>query len=237
MSEQRPTFTYLGHSTVLCDLPNGERILIEPWVNGNPSCSLDIDQLERVDAILITHGHFDHMGDTVEIARRYRPRTIVATFEICTWLESKGVEGCSPMNIGGSQQVLGTTVTQVHAQHTSSLMEGEQMIYAGDPSGYVVRLPGGYTFYHAGDTGLFSDMKLIAEIYSPELAFLPIGDRFTMGVELAARACEFLEVRQVIPIHWGTFPLLTGTPAGFERALRERGVACEVLTLEPGGIY
>lgn len=234
MASERPKFTFLGHSTVVCDLPTGERILIEPWVAGNPSCTLSIDQLERVDAILITHGHQDHMGDAVEIAKHYQPEKVVATYEICVWLESKGVGGCSPMNIGGSQQVLGTTVTQVHAQHTSSLVDGSETLYAGVASGFVVQLPGGYTFYHAGDTGLFSDLRLIAEIYRPELAFLPIGDCFTMGPELAARACEYLEVRQVIPIHWGTFPLLTGTPARFEQALDERGVACQVVHLEPG---
>src|SRR5215831_10991317 len=119
----RPTFIYLGHATVRCDLPGGEVVLIDPWVAGNPACPEGEKNLPRLDAMLITHAHFDHMGDAVELAKRLRPRKVVASFEICTWLEGKGVANCSGMNIGGCQEVLGLHVTMVRAEHSSSLSD------------------------------------------------------------------------------------------------------------------
>jgi len=233
----RPSFTWLGHATVRCTLPGGEVVLIDPWVMGNPACPEPLRRFDRLDAMLITHAHSDHMGDAVELAQRYRPRQIVAPLEICTWLQSQGVENCAGMNLGGSLEVLGLTVTMVRADHSSSLVDGGQIVYGGPASGYIVKLSGGFTFYHAGDTALFSDMQLIAELYRPELAFLPIGDYYTMDPQQAARACRYLEVRKVVPIHWGTFPVLTGTPQQLVEALDDLGVACEVLTLQPGDTY
>ncbi len=233
----RPTFTYLGHSTIRCDLPDGAVILIDPWVDQNPSCPDELKNLERVDAILITHGHGDHMADAISIAQKYEPGIVVATYEICQWLASQGVKNCSGMNVGGSQEVLGCKVTQVQAIHSSAIEHNGQMIDGGCATGFVVRLESGYTFYHAGDTSLFSDMQLIAALYRPNLAFLPIGDHFTMDPHQAALACKFLEVREVIPIHWGTFPVLTGTPAHLEQELSNLGVNCQVVTLNPGEQY
>lgn len=238
----RPRFTYLGHATILCELESGETILIDPWVDHNPSCPDSLKSLDRIDAILITHGHFDHMGDAVEIARRYQPKVVVANFEICQWLDSKGVKHCSGMNTGGTQKVLDLAVTMVRADHTSSISDGKQTIYGGVAGGYVVSMGGkgatnGFTFYHAGDTALFSDMQLIADLWRPELAFLPIGDLYTMDPHQAARACRLLEVRRVVPIHWGTFPALTGTPAQLRTALADLGVSCEVVELQPGESY
>ena len=137
------------------------------------------------------------------------------------------------MNIGGATQLPCGQIKLVQATHSSSFLEGDQFIYTGMPTG-IVHTVEGKTVYHLGDTGLFSDMQLIAEMYRPELAFVPIGDLFTMGPEAAARACRFLEARRVIPIHWQTFPVLTGTPADLEAALAELGGRTEVIALEPG---
>lgn len=234
MHSNRPKFTYLGHSTVRCDLPSGEVLLIDPWVEGNPSCPEALKTFDRLDAMLITHGHSDHMADAVALGHKHQPELVVATYEICHWLASKGVAGCSGMNVGGSQDVLGMRVTQVPALHTSSIEDEGRLIYGGTATGFVVRLPSGYTFYHAGDTSLFTDMQLIADLYRPQLAFLPIGDHFTMDPHQAALACKFLQVQEVVPIHWGTFPMLTGSPSQLQRELSILGVNCQVVTLQPG---
>jgi L-ascorbate metabolism protein UlaG (beta-lactamase superfamily) len=237
MHDLRPRFTYLGHATVLCELPGGEVVLVDPWVQGNPACPAQLKRLPRVDAMLLTHAHFDHIGDAVAIAREHRPRKVVASFELCHWLQAKGVENTAPMNLGGSQEVLGARVTMVRADHSCGISDGDQILYGGVASGYVVRLASGFTFYHSGDTALFSDMQLLAELYRPELAFLPIGDLFTMDPHQAARACRYLGAQVVIPLHWGTFDALTGKPADLERELESQGVSCEVVTLQPGESY
>lgn len=235
---ERPSFTYLGHSTVRCDLPNGEVMVIDPWVLTNPRCPESLHHFDRLDAILITHAHGDHLGDAVVLAKKYQPKVVIATYEVCGWLASQGVANCAGMNLGGSQEVLGVRVTQVIAHHTSSIEIGRaEPIYGGVATGFVVTLPNGFSFYHAGDTALFSDMQLIAELYRPRLAFLPIGDVYTMDPRQAALACKFLEVREVVPIHWGTFPVLTGRPEHLRRELASLGVNCEVVALEPGGVY
>jgi L-ascorbate metabolism protein UlaG (beta-lactamase superfamily) len=218
-------------------LPGGEVVLIDPWVGGNPACPDELETFERLDAMLITHAHFDHIADAVSLAQQYKPKVVVGCFEVCHWLESKGVENTSAMNLGGSQEVLGMKVTMVRADHSCGITDGDQILYGGTASGYVVRMADGFTFYHAGDTALFSDMQLIAELYRPELAFLPIGDLFTMDPMQAARACRFLEIQRVIPIHWGTFPLLTGTPEQLGQAIGDLGARCEVVTLAPGESY
>ena len=237
MHGARPEFLYLGHSTVLCTLPDGRTILIDPWVEHNPACPAAAKNLARVDAMLITHAHSDHMGDAVELAKKHQPRQVVACFEIAAWLGAQGVANCVGMNLGGNLDVLGTRVSMVRADHSSSIATPDGLIYGGIAAGYVVRLPDGYTFYHAGDTALFSDMELISELYRPELGFLPIGDLYTMDPRHAAIACRLLGISTVIPIHYATFPALSGTAEALAAALQDRGIVTEVVALRPGESY
>jgi L-ascorbate metabolism protein UlaG (beta-lactamase superfamily) len=222
--------TWLGHATFLLRTPGGKRVLLDPWLTGNPSCPEAMKKPPKVDLILVSHGHFDHIGDLLVCARD-SGAPIVGVFELCDWLDRKGIQHTSPMNKGGSQPIAGLRVTMTDARHSSGYVDNGQMIYMGEPAGYVVTLEDGRSIYYSGDTCLFGDMRLIGEMYKPEIAFLPIGDRFTMDPAAAAKACEFLGVKQVVPMHWGTFPLLTGTPADL-RKLVPRGV--EVLDLKPG---
>ncbi len=223
--------TWLGHGTFEFQLPSGEVILMDPWTEGNPAYPAG-HKIERVDVICISHGHFDHIHDAVPLARKFSPQ-VVGIFEICQWLESKGVRNTRAMNKGGSQQVGPVTVTMTHAVHSCGILDDGKIIYGGEAAGYVLRLPDGRSLYFAGDTNVFSDMALIEQLYHPELAFLPIGDLFTMSPKEAALACCMLKPKKVVPMHFGTFPALTGRPeqlAGLIRDLK----GTEVWGLEPG---
>ena len=228
---QRLAITWLGHSTFIVRTPGGKRILFDPWLAGNPACPESMKRPPKVDLILASHGHFDHIDDLVLCARESHA-PVVGIFELCDWLGRKSIQNVSPMNKGGSQEIAGLKVTMTDARHSSGYFDNGQMVYMGEPAGYVVRLEDGRAIYFAGDTSLFGDMRLIGEIYKPEIAFLPIGDRFTMDPAAAARACEFLGVRQVVPMHWGTFPMLTGRPADLRSLVEPQGV--QVLELKPG---
>jgi L-ascorbate metabolism protein UlaG (beta-lactamase superfamily) len=228
---QSLSFTWLGHSTFLLRSPGGKRILIEPFVASNPSCPESEKKLGALDLILITHGHGDHAADAASIARASGAH-VIANYEICLWLEGKGIQNTAPMAHGGTQIVGDLSITMVNAVHSSSAIEDGRVVYLGHPAGYVIRFEDGLTIYFAGDTDLFGDMRLIGEIHRPSIAFLPIGDRFTMGPAAAARAVEFLGVRQVVPMHYATFPFLTGTPAVFRALVEPKGV--QVMELKPG---
>ena len=232
----RPQFTYLGHSALRCDLPSGEVMMIDPWVN-NPTCPEHLKEQDRIDAMLITHGHFDHITDAADLAKRHQPGMVVTNPEICHWLGSKGVENLREMNIGGEIEVLGCQVTMTWTQHSSGIVDGDRMVYGGHPGGFVVETPGGYTFYHVGDTEVFSDLQLIGRFHDIDLAFVPIGDNYTMGPKKAAFACQLLNAAKVVPIHWGTFPILTGTPEAFGQELADLGVECDLMVLQPGDVY
>jgi L-ascorbate metabolism protein UlaG (beta-lactamase superfamily) len=227
--------TWLGHATVRIELGSGEVLLIDPWLEGNPACPPKQREVGRLDAILVTHAHSDHLGETAQLARRFGC-PVVCNFEIACWLEEQGVAEVRAMNTGGTASVCDVGVTMVRAEHSSSLPPDArgQRSYGGLAAGFMLRLPGGATVYHAGDTDLFSDMALLGTIHRPSVALLPIGDVFTMGPELAARACEYLKVPRVIPIHWGTFPMLHGTPDALVAALAARGGETSVVSLRVG---
>ncbi|MGQ0793816.1 MAG: metal-dependent hydrolase [Deltaproteobacteria bacterium] len=225
--------TFLGHSTFKITSPGGRTVLIDPWVGGNPACPDNLKTFDKLDVIAITHGHFDHMADAIALANQHKP-TVVANWEICQWLGSKGVQNCSGMNKGGGQVVAGIKFTMTHAQHSSGIIdENGNLVYGGEPGGYVIELENGFKIYHMGDTNLFSDLKLIAEIYKPELVIMPIGDWFTMSPLEASYACRFLNPRYVIPMHYGTFPILTGTPQEL-RELTKDMQEMEIIALKPG---
>jgi L-ascorbate metabolism protein UlaG (beta-lactamase superfamily) len=227
------SITWLGHATFILGLPSGQRIVTDPWL-GNPKCPEAFSRPEglgRVDVILLSHGHDDHSADVVGIARA-SGAPVVCLAELNRYLTVKGLTGVRGMNIGGTQEVAGIRVTMTPALHSGSLSTDEGIIYLGGASGFIVRAPGTPTFYFAGDTGLFGDMKVLADVYRPEIAFLPIGDHYTMGPDTAALAARWLGVRQVVPMHWGTFPALTGTPAALREHLSDSGI--DVLELRPG---
>lgn len=223
-------FTWLGHATFLVETPKRKQVLIEPWVAGNPACPPRLKKLPKLDAILITHGHFDHMGDAVDLAKEHGC-PVVSNYEIGCWLRSKGVTTTVEMNKGGTVDVAGVKATMVSADHSCGITDGGTTVYGGAAAGYVVTLENGFRFYHAGDTNVFGDMKLVGEMYKPDLALLPIGGLYTMGPLEAAHAVRLLGVKRVVPMHYGTFPPLSGTPA----ELREHcGSKVEVVDLKPG---
>jgi L-ascorbate metabolism protein UlaG (beta-lactamase superfamily) len=229
MDLQGVQLAWLGHSTFRIKTHGGETIYLDPWVMGNPSCPVAEKKVKKADVLLCTHGHFDHIGDAVEIVKTHQP-VVVGIFELAAWMEKKGAKNTSPMNKGGSQVVKDFKVTMVHADHSCGISDGNEIVYGGEACGYVIEFANGFKIYHAGDTNVFGDMAIIHELYRPDVAMLPIGDRFTMSPREAAYAAKLLKVQTVIPMHFGTFPLLTGTPAELRKLLP--GV--EVAELKPG---
>jgi L-ascorbate metabolism protein UlaG (beta-lactamase superfamily) len=222
------SLTWLGHAAFRIDSPGGKRIYIDPFLSGNPKCPDSEREPERADFVALTHGHSDHVGDTIALLEKFSP-TLIAQVELQGWLAGKGADvGDVPgINKGGSRTVDEITFTLVNAFHSSSSDEGE---YLGEAAGLVIRLEDGFTFYFAGDTCVFGDMQLIGRIYQPDVAVLPIGDHFTMGPKEASVALELLGVKRCVPCHYGTFPLLHGTP----EQLRELASGVEVIAPQPG---
>jgi L-ascorbate metabolism protein UlaG (beta-lactamase superfamily) len=221
------TLTWLGHAAFRIDTDSGKRIYVDPWLQSNPKTPDSEKQPERVDIIAVTHGHSDHTGDTADLSKSFPDAQIVAQVEVKGWLGKQGANvGDLPgLNKGGTQEIDGIRFTLMDASHSSSSDAGE---YLGESSGFVIRFDD-KSIYVAGDTCVFGDMQLIARLYKPDVAVLPIGDWFTMGPDQAALALELLGNPRCVPSHWGTFGLLTGTPD----ALAELTTA-QVEKLEPG---
>ena len=221
------TITWYGHACVEVRTPGGKTILFDPWF-GNPKSPKAADAVLACDLMLVTHGHSDHMGDAVALASRLRP-TWPCMHEMSLWLARRlpgGADALTGMNKGGTFAFGDINVTMVGADHSAGDCNpgAETTLYLGEPAGFVVRLENGYTIYHAGDTNVFGDMRIIGDLYRPNLALLPIGGHYTMGPREAALAVELLGVNDVMPIHFGTFPLLAGTPDELRRELAARGL-------------
>ena len=222
--------TWLGHAVVLVQTPKGTNILIDPFITNNPKYPKNFALPEKIHYILLSHGHGDHISDAVPIAKKHNS-TVAAIYELAAYVKSHGAENILGFNIGGTVQLDDVAVTMVEAKHSAGADGKDGAQYAGVATGFVLSVVDGPVLYHAGDTTVFSDMKLIKELYRPEIAMLPIGGFYTMGPKEAALAAKFIEPKAILPIHFGTFPALTGTPDQLDEHL---GGAVEVIRVVPG---
>jgi L-ascorbate metabolism protein UlaG (beta-lactamase superfamily) len=230
MNLQGTRITWLGHSTVLIQTAQGTNILIDPFITGNPKYPKEFQLPETIHYILATHGHADHISDAVPIAAGH-DSTIVAIYELATFLSNKGAARTIGMNLGGSVQLKEVRASMVEAKHSSAAQDEAGDHYAGVAAGFVLTIADGPVLYHAGDTAVFGDMNLIRELYHPDVALLPIGGHFTMGPKEATMAVGFLGVKTVLPIHFGTVSQLVGTP---EELAALVGESVQVVRWKPG---
>jgi L-ascorbate metabolism protein UlaG (beta-lactamase superfamily) len=224
------SLTYYGHSAFKLS-GAGINVLIDPWLS-NPLLNTTLEQVGKVDLILVTHGHGDHVGETVPLAGK-TGATVVAIHELSQILAEQGVSRVVGMNKGGTVALAGLKITMTQAVHSSTMAVEGKMVAAGEAGGFVVEFPNGFTVYHAGDTAVFKDMELIKELYQPELAMLPIGSHYVMNPREAALACRLIRPKWVIPMHYKTFPVLTGTPEELIELLKDEP-QIKVIALQPG---
>ena len=229
-SSTETRITWLGHATVLVQTGRGTNIMIDPFIAQNPKYPKNYALPARIHYILLTHGHFDHISDAAAVAGKH-DSTVVAIYELAAYLEGKGVAKTVGMNLGGTVQLEDVAATMVEAKHSAGVRDEDGTHYAGVAAGYVLTIADGPVLYHAGDTAVFGDMKLVRELYLPKVAMLPIGGHFTMGPKEAALAARFLEPEIVLPLHWGTFPVLTGTP---EELAAQVDAGVQVVRWTPG---
>jgi L-ascorbate metabolism protein UlaG (beta-lactamase superfamily) len=224
------SFTWISHGTWLATSAGGKKLVLDPWVMNNPVAPEHLKNPDRVDIMAVTHGHFDHIHDAVELAKKHSSK-VLAIPETAGWLKKKGVENAIDFNKGGTIEVDGIKFTMTHAEHSCGITDGDQVIYGGEAVGYVIEFENGFKIYFAGDTDVFGDMALIRELHQPEVAFLPIGDWYTMSPRKAAKAAELLGVKTVVPMHFATFPILTGKPSEVQALV---GSGVKVLDIKPG---
>jgi len=223
--------TWLGHATFRFRFGDGTTVIIDPWLESNPSCPPAEHSQERVDAIFVTHGHFDHMADAEPLAKAHGA-PVFAIHEVAVYLEMQGVENVVGLNKGGTVDGPGgIRGTMVDAVHSGGISGPDGIIPGGTPAGWVLAFPDGPRVYHAGDTMVFGDMSLIAELFTPDIALLPIGGHYVMDPPQAAYAARMLGVSAVVPMHYGTFPILAGTPSELSDALEGSGIEMAGLTI------
>lgn len=231
--EQKTRITWLGHATVLIQTSKGTNVLIDPYIAQNPKYPKDYQLPDKIDYVLLTHGHGDHISDAAPVAQKHGS-TVVAIYELASYVANTGVKNTIGMNLGGTVQLNDVAATMVDAKHSSGAQDNDGTHYVGVAAGYVITIEGEPVLYHAGDTNVFGDMRLIGEIYKPEIAMIPIGGHFTMDPKEAAVAVRLLGAKTILPIHWGTFPPLKGTPAQLAK-LVEPGV--RVVEWSPGDTF
>jgi len=233
MSSTGTRITWLGHATVLIQTARGTNILIDPFIAQNPRYPKEFVLPAKIQYILLTHGHWDHISDAAPVAAAH-DSTVVAMYELAMYLAGKGVTRTIGMNLGGTVRLDDVAATMVEAKHSSGAQDEDGTHYVGVAAGYVLTVDDGPVLYHAGDTAVFGDMKLIRELYRPKVAMLPIGGHFTMGPKEAALAVRFLEPEIVLPIHFGTVPQLKGTPQELAALV---GAGVQVVPWTPGEEY
>jgi L-ascorbate metabolism protein UlaG (beta-lactamase superfamily) len=232
-STKRTRITWLGHATVLVETAEGTIILIDPFIAHNPKYPSGYVLPEKIDYILLTHGHGDHISDAVPVATKHGS-TVVAIYELAAYVSGKGASQTMGINLGGTVQLKDVAVSMVDAKHSAAAQDDQGTHYVGVATGFVLTVTDGPVLYHAGDTCVFGDMKLIAELYKPEIALLPIGGFYTMGPKEAAMATRLLGAKTILPMHFGTFPPLTGTPQELA-GLVDKGI--EVVDWKPGDSF
>ncbi len=232
-SEQQTRITWLGHATVLIQTAKGTNILIDPFIENNPKYPKGFELPSKIQYVLLTHGHGDHISDVVPVAKKHGS-TVVAIYELADYVKEQGVEKTIGMNLGGTVQLDEVAATMVDAKHSSGAQDKKGTHYVGVAAGFVLSIPGSPVIYHAGDTNVFGDMRLIGELYQPEIALLPIGGHFTMSPKEAAVATRFIGAKTILPIHFGTFPPLVGTPAELATMV---DAAVRVVSWNPGDSF